>query len=61
MKRIIALLVALVACFSLLCLPASANELGLDETDRNLLRALIEKFGADPLGWIRWRRPSTRT
>ena len=32
MMRIIALLVALVACFSLLCLPASANELGLDES-----------------------------
>ena len=32
MKRIIALLVALVACLSLLCLPASANELGLDES-----------------------------
>ena len=26
------------------------DELGLDETDRNLLRALIEKFGGGPAG-----------
>ena len=26
------------------------DELGLDETDRNLLRALIEKFGGGPTG-----------
>ena len=26
------------------------DELGLDETDRNILRALIEKFGGGPAG-----------
>ena len=26
------------------------DELGLDETDRNMLRALIEKFGGGPTG-----------
>ena len=31
------------------------DELGLDELDRSVLRAIIELYGGGPVGWIPWR------